>query len=323
MKIMSILSLLWFTHSALAHGYPSLDARFVDSCTGQPVLFTNPNGTSLRLKATGFPKDQDIFLSFHWRISGAPPADEVNFSFVLQGGDEGDSRVHDFVTPNWKTLKAMLERTPDSRMLELKVEARGESVFQQAAANVLVASPGFEFFVKEDFPLCRYFTEASIRSGYYFNDGSSPIEVKRKFTQTAESGAGRQYLPVFYGGMGIDRYFNASFEMEREWELVSNQGGVFAERVHFTRYRATRFRWDPEAKGVCGAFVPSDHGILDVGKPVMDFFTIPKSASGEPDRIASFLNVLYPPGASCPVGSIPLIRKFPAFTEFQFHPIAQ
>jgi hypothetical protein len=323
MKIVSIFSLLWFTHSALASGSPSLQVNFVDTCTGQPVLFTNPNGTSVRLKATGFPKDQDIFLSFHWRISGAAPSDEVNSSFILEGGDEGDSRVQDFATPNWKTLRTMLERTFDSRMLELKVEARLENIFLEASANVLVARPGFEFFVKEGLPLCRYFTEASVRSSYYFNEGPAPMQLKRKFTQTSESGAGSQYLPVFYGGMGVERYFNSSFEMEREWELVSNQGGLFAERIHFTRYPATRFRWDPRAKGTCGAFVPATRGILDVGQPVVDFFTLPRSAAGEPERIASFLNTLFPPGASCPASPIPLIRQFPAATEFQFHSIAK
>ena len=323
MKLMSIFSLLWFTHSALASGLPGLEVKFLDSCTGQPVLFTNPNGTSVRLKATGFPKGEDIILSFHWRISGAAPSEELNSGFVLQGGDEGDSRIHDFATPSWKTLGTMLEQTPESRMLELKVEARGGGIFQEASANVLVARPGFEFFVKEGLPLCRYFTEASVRSAYYFNEGPAPMQLKRKFIRSSESGAGSQYLPVFYGGMGIERYFNSSFEMEREWELVSNQGGLFAERIHFTRYPATRFRWDPRAKGTCGAFVSANRGILDVGQPVMDFFTIPRSTSGEPERIASFLNTLFPTGASCPVSPIPLIRQFPAFTEFQFHPLAQ
>ncbi len=314
---------LWFFRSVLASATPMLELSFRDSCTGEPVLFTNPNGTSLRVKTAGSPNDSDLHLTFHWRISGAAPSDELSFGFVLDGGSQEEVRVHDFAIPSGKVLRSMLERTPESRMLELRLEARTGTVFQEKSANVLVARPGFDFFVKDGAALCGYFTKASVRSSYYFNEGPAPMEVKRKFIRNSESGVGQQYFPVFYGGMGIDRYFNSSFEMEREWELLGNQGGVFAERVHFTRYPATRFQWDPRAKGACGAYVPVARGILDLGQSVMDFFTIPKSASGEPDRIEAFLNAFIPTGISCPAGPVPLVREFPAFPEFNFQPLAK
>jgi hypothetical protein len=149
------------------------------------------------------------------------------------------------------------------------------------------------------------------------------MEIKRKFSRSSETGAGREYSPLFYSGMGIDRYFHSLLEIEREWELVAGQGGVFAERIHFTRFLASRYQWDPNAKGACGAFVRRSQGVLDLGREVVDFFTIPKSISGNPDQIKSFLNSRFPSLSTCPADSAPTIIDFPAFSEFHYRPVAK
>ncbi len=318
-----VVSVLFTASLSAAPIRPVLELGFRDRCTGEDVAFTSPNGNDLELKLTGIPEGASVPLEFRWRIAGAPDADTLESRVLIVMGDTQSPNVFRFALPKPRSLREMLYKNPQSRMLEVSVEARAERHFVQASTHILLSPSGFEYFVKESTPVCHYFTNALVQSGYVFNDGPSPMEIKRKFSRSSETGAGREYSPLFYSGMGIDRYFHSLLEIEREWELVAGQGGVFAERIHFTRFLASRYQWDPNAKGACGAFVRRSQGVLDLGREVVDFFTIPKSFSGNPVQIKSFLDSRGPSLSTCPADSAPTIIDFPAFSEFHYRPVAK
>ncbi len=317
-----IVSVLFTTSPRAAPIRPALEIGFRDRCTGEDVAFTNPNGNDLALRLTGIPEGADVQFNFRWRIAGAPDGDTLESRALIVMGDTQNPNVFRFALPKPRSLREMLNKNPQSRMLEVSVEARTERQFVQASTHILLSPSDFEYFVKESTPVCHYFTNALVQSVYVFNDGPSPMEIKRKFRGSSETGGGREYSPLFYSGMGIDRYFHSLLEIEREWELVTGQGGVFAERIHFTRFLASRYQWDPNARGACGAFVRRSQGVLDVGRKVVDFFTIPKSVSGNPEQIKSYLNSRFPSLSTCPADSAPTIIDFPAFSEFHYRPAA-
>ena len=305
----------------------ALKAAFEDACTRWQVSFTNPNGTWLSLDFEGVGKDGAIkdakatWVDLYWTMP------ESSFSLHQRYDWAPDESEHHLKLPKGRALSELMKRNPGTRVLEVRAQggvrlASGEEVLRETTARILLAPAQFEYYEKTSEPICRLASGVAIRSEYRFNSGPGPLEIKRRIFQDCETGAGRVFLPVIYSGKSLDSYFRRGMELEREWELNPQQGGVFADRVHYSRYRANHRVWKERAAGSCGAYVKASEGWLDEGEVVTDFFVVPGSAVTDPARTQDYLNAFLPAPAPCPEGDsvadVRIRNSFPTETEFNF-----
>jgi hypothetical protein len=206
-------------------------------------------------------------------------------------------------------------------MLQVRIQISMGDEVREKTLEIYQAGADFEYFVKKSHPVCRWASGFQVNSKLYFNEGLSPQEITRKSSKIVETGMGRDFGQAFFPGKGLDENLNRIFEIERGWELNPGQGGVFADRVHFSRYRAEHIRWKAGSDESCGHFKVDSEGYLDVGEVSTDFYSLPRTLSGDPEQIASFLNSLLPSGPDCPEGPSAVPASFPSNPEFSYNPV--
>ena len=313
-------SLLFFGTEGLGF---EMRAALVDRCTGSPTALTSPNGTSIRLRLQGVDPTRPLTLDFEWTLAGVP------------GGAPGENRIRDhqefdpgvirssqdyfFSIPKERALERIEERLPGSHIWSLNIlAAQGERI-QGTVSWLLRVGPEFQYYVPKGSPVCHWTSPRRVQSGYYYNPGPDPMDLSRRITRMSETGIGRDF-PPFFEGRGREAMLAEWIDLERKWRLDATQGGLFVERIIFSRLHADQYEWRPPLESKrCGEFQRTASGYLDLPESSLDFYTVPPIIAGDEERLTEFLDSVSPPIQTCdeaPVGNSDLFE-----TEYRFTPI--
>lgn len=83
----------------------------------------------------------------------------------------------------------------------------------------------------------------------------------------------------------------------QSWILGRMEGGFFGDRIAFERYPVVEFeRFDG---GKCDAWVAKRTGHMDAGRPITEFFSVPRDVSGDPVKSAAHMESMRPRVDTC------------------------
>ncbi len=301
-----------------------MKGAFVDRCSGKETTVTNPNGTSIKLWFPALSADEPLTIDIEWRVAG--PNSELSEKYRIRqqyeyrAGRLEEKKEYFFKIPRDRMLDSIEEKVPGSRIWSVNVLASQSGRVQGVVLYLLRVEKDFDYFVPTGTPFCHWSSGRRVSSQYYYNPGPKPMMIRRVLSAASETGFTREWFPPFFRGRGKEFLLVGMIPIEREWSLEPLQGGVFADRVIFSRMPVDHFEWKKPANGEsCGAYVRTESGLLDSPETVSEFYTVPRTLIGDESALLNFLERVSPSLQTCT--DIPNAGFDPFDAEFRFTPL--
>ncbi len=299
-----------------------LKTSFVDLCTRGVSVFTTPNGNSLKVELRGIDPSRGMNVNIRWGLAGIqnPSSDQTRIlnDYRFDETEIPGSGVFYFKLPKARALDQVQMKIPGSRIWNATVTVTQGDEVSVGDSSILRVGEGIDYFQVKETPMCTWSSAPQISSSYYFNSSSGPMWVSKKIVEYSESGMGNEFLPVYFKGKSREAYLNHRIELDRSWKLSLNQGGLFADRLSFSRFEADHLEWKAGDEGGCGHYEVTERGVLDVAEPITEFYTVPKSLTSDSSALGGFLASISPAIQTCSVEELPARRQFSMNTEFLF-----
>lgn len=177
------------------------------------------------------------------------------------------------------------------------------------------------FFQVKDAVQCVWETGLKVSSEYHYNRDAAPLFITREYPNisqvSSERGVALGLAPVqtdrcelpllkesdlgtgwIFAGMK-STFSESNIEtLTRKWKVSGHQGGMFGDRISFSRIPVVEFV-SQVARSGCRHWVKNREGLLDVGKHTSDFYVVPQDLAGSPNRAAEFMEKMRPTVNTC------------------------
>jgi len=302
----------------------SSEVHFVDSCTGELTATASSQGFSVVVDVKGLSPDFPVIVDLQ---VGPDHLFNVRNHFAVTRVKKTTYPHADgtfFLKKKIKLGKiAKAEGDPPVgkiwvARLSWAQNRRGQLTSQLAWASIYVMSDDSQkFYERLGDPVSRWFSPVVIASEYHRNLSSMALNFSRELdwketfggSATFDLGAAPDLSsnvasrgPLmatewgsaagwFFRGWRAMRQDAVEVGVVRKWTLEQDQGGFFGTRTSFVRLPVQEYVLRPK-KGWfdCSRWEKSTQGLLDIGKPELDFYIVPSSYATSYESAESYLN---------------------------------
>ena len=324
MKFFLLFSLIIFS------SYGATTAQFKDNCHHRPVLLTGPNGIYLSVDFSEL--DETTPLNVHITFRPAGILEDLSFEnketqkYIIKPQKFREQNYSLRIKiPKTKWLYQQEQKHQSTRIWDARIfwwqDSTPKKTGSALASFMRVLPKEKEFFQITGSSLCVWEANANISSKYYENRVDEYMKISRTYDDNFHSDWQRGFalgpnnivnmqtpLLPFSGIDGQYGWFfrdwqnqfdkEALISIEKTWKLNREDFGVFAKRFTFSRLPTTKWQWVQEGKQ-CGEWKAVSKGALDVGIETEDFYTLPSSYYGTPDKVNTMIDLLHPPLDTC------------------------
>ena len=309
---------------------------FVDACTGDQTYVNTPNGTQLEVDIKNLAPNTETDLNLEYVPAGLTQDLAKKYKVINEFTYDSDSKgeLHLLLyLPRDRNLNNVESQIPGFNIWNVNVvweqtDTNNKTITGTGNSSVYRLQGTAPFFKIKSASTCFWETRPSISSDYYYNEDSNLMEIHRNLEiKTGSGGMGgftlgnvpnlgeggmptlplgsvRTMLPAFgwfFGEWSKQQSLLQSVEVTRDWNLSKFSGGFFFDRYSFYRVDADRYEWVRKSNS-CGSYAKIASGSLDIGSRLSEFYSIPLSDSGSPDRVLKFLEELRPTADTCQDG---------------------
>ena len=307
-------------------GAPDGRIEFIDLCSQRPTQVATPNGIGLLVTMKGLNLSQALKIKLTYSLLSSSSAEAIvqktlTKQYEYQGKELSEAMALSFSLPCRRKLYRVQKQMPGSNIWEADMEwTQGLAVGKASA--VISRIDGTDVFYK---PLsnsieCVWESAPTLSSTYIYNADSSLMVLQRSVKTVSQIGMSNEpyilrdspnkwpagsstpgNVPAnvnislggfYYQGKWYKNYINQTVSIERDWPLLQEQGGVFADRYSFSRIKVARYEWlesDENKHQACAQYTKTAEGYLDVGLRTSDFYSVPRSLSGNSEAVAKFV----------------------------------
>ncbi len=314
---------------------PHLIAGFIDQCTNQPTSMTTPNGTQLKIVFSHLNLSSDLDFTVKYTLAGLPEGaaqkHTLEFTYSISKEEISNPKTFLFNLPKDRHLDSVEKQFPGSNIWNVEVDWRQGKFVGNAIHSIYRTDETPSFYKRTSAITCNWESAPAISSEYYFNADQELMTLQKVIENDDQIGLEDQWsagpgedasptgaplettLPVvayYFRGRHKESSLHQKITFEQRWDLTKGQGGVFADRYSFSRIHVERYDWI--IKGACGKYIKTQDGVLDTGVRTTDFYSVPQSLSGTPEKIVDFIQLMRPPVNTCAED----LGQFPHPTQF-------
>lgn len=307
--------------------HANTEAYFADSCSGNEIKISTPNGTSLFIKIDNLDPNEDAKLFINYRPAGEiedlkSKSNSITHQYLIRARDIRDGNFSRFYQiPKAKWLWQVESRHSFYRIWDAEIKwVQKHAKKSGSTVTSFYRSPGKKSFFQLNSPgLCQWESKAEVSSKLYENNTTTFMNIVRENIQKWDKYQAQGFSLGFnrnHGGtLPIGALSSSSFgwffkdwqnqmnaqeiiNIERKYVLNKEESGVFITRMTYNRHEVTKYAWNSRS-GYCGKYEAVSTGLLDVGVTSEDFIVLPKYIFPREEYMEKFLNIVRPAVSNC------------------------